>query len=283
MEVLDNTVTVPLNPNTAYGIKMTDQNDLEVIETTGTSLSNGNLVIPLPLKYTKYDGWFALEISRLGSTVYLDTVVSTRPLVNISKIVEYMEGKVTEEQAIEYESIVRKLIHSIVGFDFSFVHKDIHVTGNGTDFVVTDDRILRVYSVSENNVVIWTDGEDFSYTPWVNLRGIVREGIPEQNRIEHVISWYNRLDRPLFKSGWDYIFEVDAGWPVIPQDIQDAALLLINDIVCGNNRYYNKYISSVKGPININYFPQVISGTGNLLVDNILSKYVLESIRAKVI
>jgi len=265
---------------------MIDQNDLEVIETTGTSSASGDLLIPLPTKYTKYDGWFALEVSRLGSIVYLDTVLSVRPYVNIDRIVEYMEGKVDEAQAIEYESIARKLINSIVGFEFTFVHKDIHVTGNGTDFVVTDDRILKVYSVTENNVTVWTDGEPFEYKPWVNLRGIVKNdvGINEhQNRSEYVISWYNRYGGSLFRNGWDYIFEVDAGWPVIPQDIQDATLLLINDIACGNNRYYNKYISGVRGPINITYFPQVIAGTGNLYVDNILSKYVLESIRAKVI
>ena len=285
MEVLDYTVTVTLAPSTNYNIRMIDQNDLSVYTTTGTSNSQGRLIIVLPEKYTKYDGWFALEISLInGSVVYLDTVLSTRPLVSIPTIVSYMEGKVDEVKAAEYESVARNLIESIVGFPFTFVHKDLHVVGNGTDFVVTDDRILKVYTVTENNVVVWTEGQEFEYTPWVNLRGIVKnEGIGSFNRSESVISWYSANYGNVFKHGWDYIFEVDAGWPVIPQDIQTAALILINDIACGNNRYYNKYISGVKGALNITYFPQVIAGTGNLYVDNILSKYVLESIRAKVI
>lgn len=285
MEVLDNTVTVTLAPSTNYNIRMIDQNDLEVYETSGTSNSQGELIIPLPEKYTKYDGWFALEISLAnGSVVYLDSVLSTRPLVSIPTIVEYMGGKVNTAQATEYESVARHLINSIIGFEFSFVHKNLHVVGNGTDFVVTDDRIIKVYSVKENNIVIWTDGESFEYAPWVNLRGIVRnEGTNSFNRSEAVISWYSNHYGNIFKYGWDYVFEVDAGWPVIPQDIQSAALILINDIACGNNRYYNKYISGVKGALNISYFPQVIAGTGNLYVDNILSKYVLESVRAKVI
>jgi len=285
MEVLDYTVTVTLAPSTNYNIRMIDQNDLSVYSTTGTSNSQGVLIIVLPEKYTKYDGWFALEISLVnGSVVYLDTVLSTRPLVSIPTIVSYMEGKVDTAKAIEYESVARNLIESIVGFPFTFVHKDLHVVGNGTDFVVTDDRILKVYTVTENNVVVWTEGQEFEYTPWVNLRGIVKnEGTGSFNRSESVISWYSNNYGNVFKNGWDYIFEVDAGWPVIPQDIQNAALILINDIACGNNRYYNKYISGVKGALNITYFPQVIAGTGNLYVDNILSKYVLESIRAKVI
>jgi hypothetical protein len=285
MEVLDYTVEVTLAPSTNYNIRMVDQNDLSVYTTTGTSNSQGRLIIVLPEKYTKYDGWFALEISLInGSVVYLDTVLSTRPLVSIPTIVSYMEGKVTEAKAIEYESVARNLIESIVGFPFAFVHKSLHVVGNGTDFVVTDDRILKVYSVTENNVVVWTEGQEFEYAPWVNLRGIVKnEGADPFNRSESVISWYSNHYGSVFKRGWDYVFEVDAGWPVIPQDVQTAALILINDIACGNNRYYNKYISGVKGALNITYFPQVIAGTGNLYVDNILSKYVLESIRAKVI
>lgn len=286
MEVLDNVVKISLAPSTAYAIKMTDQNDLSVVEAVGASNSQGELVINLPTKYTQYDGWFALEVSLLNdSVVYLDTVLSVRPLVPINTIVEYMEGKLTEEQAAEYESYVRHLINSIVGFEFNFVHKNLHTVGNGTDFVVTDDRILKVYSVKENNIVIWsnTDASQFPYEPWVNLRGIVRKETDTDNRLEGVIGWSTRYGSPIFRYGWDYVFEVDAGWPVIPQDIQNATLLLINDIACGNNRYYNKYISSVKGAINISYFQQVIAGTGNLYVDNILSKYVLESVRAKVL
>jgi hypothetical protein len=298
MEVLDNTVTVTLAPSTNYTIRMIDQNDLDTFVTTGTSNSQGKLIIPLPEKYTKYDGWFALEIALSnGSIVYLDTVSSVRPLVNIPTIVDYMKGKVNTDQAIEYESVARHLIQSIVGFDFTFVHKQLHVVGNGTDFIVTDDRILKVYNISENNVVVWNDGEEFAYQPWVTLRGIVRSGgtdydnrsetsytyRPALSRYGSSITWNDPYSTAQFHSGWDYVFEVDAGWPVIPQDIQTAALILINDIACGNNRYYNKYISGVRGALNISYFPQVIAGTGNLFVDNVLSKYVLESIRAKVI
>jgi hypothetical protein len=289
METLTGVVAVTLSPNTLYLIRMIDQNHLEVIDHEDNPLIsdvNGVLTIQLPEKYTKYDGWFALEVSTIsGNIVYLDSVVSTRPYVDAQAAVDYMKGKINLEQALEYEHVARQLINSIVGYEFIFTRKDIHVVGNGSDFATTDDRINKVFSVRENNVVVWEDGGDFFYKPWVNLYGVVRDaGFNTDNRMEHSITWYNRYDSPQFKFGWDYVFDVEAGWPVIPNDIRLVTLLLINDIACGNNRYFNKYIESWRtSGQSIYYMPEVIGGTGNLYVDNILSKYVLGSIRPKVL
>lgn len=286
MEVTGGTVQVTLAPTTLYNISMIDQNSLKVTTSTGTSNGSGVLTITLPIDYTKYDGWFALEISQGSNVVYLDTVTATRPYVEASKIVSYVLPKViTTDQAIEYERIARYLINSIIGFSFEFVRKDVHLVGNGTDFLPTDERITKIFSVKENNETIWVEGEDYPFGPFVGLHSVARSyGDETANRLEYKIVWNNRGGYPDFVENSDYVLDAEIGWQVVPQDIQEATLMLVNDIVCGTNRYTNKYIDAFgSGAGRIDYFREAIRGTGNLIVDNILSKYILESVRAKVL
>lgn len=286
MEVTSGQIQVTLSPNTTYDVSMVDQNDLTVTSTTGTSNVSGVLTIPLPEKYTRYDGWFALEISNGGNVVYMDSVTSTRPFVTAQQIIDYMDGKVTTTaEAIELERAARYQIEAIIGFSFDYARRELHLVGNGTDFLPSHERITKVYSVKENNQTIWSDGEGYAFKPFVGFNSVVRDAEDDSdNRLEYKVVWNNRYAAPEFKENYDYVVDAEVGWQVIPQDIQEATLMLVNDIVCGNNRYSNKYIRSVDtGAMSFDYYKDVVGGTGNLMVDNILSKYVLESVRARVL
>lgn len=79
---------------------------------------------------------------------------------------------------------------------------------------------------------------------------------------------------PMFPSKWDYVVVYDSGWPIIPQDIKWAAELLINDLKCNNLPYANAYISSYStDQYQIRFDERVFTGSGNDLVDKILSNY----------
>ena len=61
----------------------------------------------------------------------------------------------------------------------------------------------------------------------------------------------------------------------MPYDIQDATLMLIDDIKCGRLDYYKRYVKNYKtDQFEIEYDKRLIDGTGNILVDKILAKYV---------
>ena len=61
----------------------------------------------------------------------------------------------------------------------------------------------------------------------------------------------------------------------MPYDIQDATKMLINDIKCGKLDYYKRYIKSYSTEqFKIEYDKRLLDGTGNILVDKILNKYV---------
>jgi hypothetical protein len=72
---------------------------------------------------------------------------------------------------------------------------------------------------------------------------------------------------------------LEHGYKKIPNDIVRAAELLIEDISCGKLDYYKRYVSDYNtDQFKIKFDTRVFEGTGNILVDKILSKYA-KSIR----
>jgi hypothetical protein len=87
-----------------------------------------------------------------------------------------------------------------------------------------------------------------------------------------------------FSEGADYILLLETGYKVVPYDIQDATLMLIDDIKCGKLDYYKRYIKNYStDQFKIEYDKRLIDGTGNILVDKILDKYKETIIRPGVL
>lgn len=83
------------------------------------------------------------------------------------------------------------------------------------------------------------------------------------------------VSSPMFPSGWDYVVIVEAGWPVIPQDIKQATMLIVNDLKCNNIPYINSYIKNYKSDqFTLQFDDRVFKDTGNRIADKILSAYV---------
>jgi hypothetical protein len=79
----------------------------------------------------------------------------------------------------------------------------------------------------------------------------------------------------LFPQGADYLFLLETGYRVIPYDIQDATKMLINDISCGKLEYFKRYVTDYStDQFKIKIDASALEGTGNILVDKILDRYV---------
>jgi len=80
---------------------------------------------------------------------------------------------------------------------------------------------------------------------------------------------------PAFQRDFDYTFILDAGYKAIPPEIEYATKLLIEDIKCGKMEYYKRYITSYNtDQFKIQFDKKMLEGTGNIIVDKILGKYV---------
>ena len=77
-----------------------------------------------------------------------------------------------------------------------------------------------------------------------------------------------------FPEGFDYTFILDAGYKTIPADVEKAARILVEELKCGNNDYYKRFVTQYStDQFDIRFAPQFLEGTGNMLVDKILNNY----------
>lgn len=87
------------------------------------------------------------------------------------------------------------------------------------------------------------------------------------------LNYYGRSGTS-FPNGYDYTFILDVGYKAVPPDVEKAATMLINDLKCGNNEYWKRFVTQYNtDQFSIKYAPEFLKGTGNLIVDKILDGY----------
>lgn len=267
--------------NATFSVKWMNQLTMETTDEVVTSdgVGNLNLTVPSAFSEPKYDCWFSYDIKDANGTIVAsDSVNIVKPYVTYDEVMQFLGGTTSEAKIVEYERIARLWINSILGFKFEFVRKLIPVNGNGTDYLPIHDRILRIFSIAENGLPFERPVTLIDYNKTITI-----DDLPPTNRDEyHAVL---NVPSSAFKEDYDYVIDAEVGWPAIPEDIKQAMLLLISDIACGNNRYSGKYIQkhTKDGGGSISYSEKVFTGTGNVIIDDILSRYILDSIRIQVL
>jgi hypothetical protein len=150
----------------------------------------------------------------------------------------------------------------------------------GMDYLPIDEKIYKIYKVYENQEIQY----DSSLSSNENLvtYEITKDGTSitniddeaPENKINNKVVWRERYLDSAFGEGSEYRVDGDFGWRVIPQDIQDACEMLIQDIKSDNLKYINRYIESFDNEdFKIKFSKGPNTGTGNMMVDKILEKY----------
>lgn len=282
MEILrvppyDTTVDIQVDEaSTDYPVIIRDMVDLSFSTATITSDADGILNVDLP---SKYDGDYEVQVY---DNEYYYTVV--RPYVNPNT-----QGT-TKTEISEYarnEEIARAIIDSVITEGFYYKKQVIETSGVGADYLplwIDAKKILKVY---ENNTLVFdaahadlyertfeitADGTAIQqyYSGTINRNQGASVIIPMAASDTNAIDYYYRG----FPKTFDYTIIVESGYKVIPQDIVRAAELLTDDIACGRLEYYKRYATSYNtDQFKIQFDKQAFEGTGNIVVDKILSKY----------
>jgi hypothetical protein len=258
---------------------ITDMADLSVSTLTFLNKSAGNVLdISLP---GKYDSSYRVEIIKnlgvVGESILQDeTYEIVRPYVDPSS------KATTASDILAYsanEEIARAIIDSIIPEGFYYKKKVLHFEGSGSDFLPIWDDVKKVLSVHENNVLV----EDRQYEVSSDKTAIVEKSTDNINRAESAplvlpAAASDSLDPQFvyrgFGRGWDYLITVEYGYTAVPSDIIRATEMLIHDIECGKLDYYKRFISSYNtDQFRIQFDKGLFEGTGNIIVDKILSKY----------
>ncbi len=255
-------------------VLVTDMADLSFSTLEFEELSTGDTItINLP---GRYDSEYRVEIKVLDEIIFDDTYEVTRPYVNpnnkastASEIASYADN----------EGIARAIIDSIVPEGFYYKKKVLHFTGTGSDYLPIWDDVKKVLSVYENNKLV-TDRE-FEVTS--DKTAIVEKSIDNINRAESAplvlpAASSDSLDPQFVYRGfgktWDYKITVEYGYSSVPSDIVKATEMLVHDIECGKLDYYKRFVTSYNtDQYRIQFDKGIFQGTGNIIVDKILSKY----------
>ena len=301
--------TVP-EASTEYILVIEDLLEQTETETVLQSNSSSVLTYALTEEFTKYDKSYpvtiyeSLTVSGVqdvrGDIVVEDNLDITRPYVDPTTL-----GTTPTEIAeyTDHENLARAIIDSVTG-GFYYKRSYLEVVGQGTDYIPLWDKTHKILTVHENAELVYDSSETpaalttYNYLITKDKTAITKdpvETVDALNRAERKpariplaysdsISLFDTEDSGnvqtvssgvAFSEGTDYIILLETGYKVVPYDIQDATRMLINDIKCGKLDYYKRYVKAYSTEqFKIEYDKRLLDGTGNILVDKILDKYV---------
>jgi|688.fasta_scaffold300152_2 hypothetical protein len=316
------TYTVP-EANTEYILVIEDVAEQTEIEQQVTSNATSKVTYSLTGDFVKYDKSYALSIYEdagasgpdieRGDIVVEDNLDIARPYVNPTTLA--ISGTATDIAAyVEYENLARSIIDSITG-GFYYNRTYLEVVGQGTDYVPLWKKTHKILKAYENAELVYDLSDtvngpalkSYTYLITKDKSAITKDPLETTdslNRAERKypnipvapsdsISLFDTEDSGnvqtivpavAFPEGIDCIFLLETGYKVVPNDITDATKMLIEDIKCGKLDYYKRYIKNYStDQFKIEYDKRMIDGTGNILVDKILDKYIETIIRPGVL
>ena len=281
MEVLRINGSVPtvsfsdLVPSGVYTIEYSDLLTDETFSASASANGSGDISFILNDKYISYDGNLeARVIDTYDEEVIVTNIDVLRPYCDIYSLATELNKTVA--QIKEMERIARYIVDSETFGGFKFVRKEKEVVGMGSDYLVIDEKIYKLYKLYENLELVYdvnaaSNDQEFEISK--DKTSIVLTQT-ETNRVNYNRVWRDRYLDVDFADGFEYLVDADFGWKVIPQDIQEATRLLVSDISSDNMRYVNKYIESFDNDdFKIKFAKNFNASTGNLVVDRILQKY----------
>lgn len=282
--------------STNYTIYVEDLVDHAIVSSNVVSNSSSQVTYSFAQSELLLDRKFLFQILDENENIVVeDNVDIIRPYVNPNSL-----GSTASEVA-EYkqlEMVARSIIDTIVADGFYNSKQVVEGVGQGSDYFSIWKDFNKVLKVYENNILVYDfetpDDNEYIWNSTADNSGIKRYVADEYNRVEQgaivLPPAYGDLGsvgtgRVVdFPRGYDYIFILDAGYKTVPSDVEYATTLLIEDLKCGKLDYYKRYVTSYNtDQYKIEFDKRVLEGTGNMIVDKILDKYLKNIIRPGVI
>lgn len=308
------TYDVP-DPDYEYRVIIKDKDRNQIVESYDVSATgDSKIIVQLNNGFHKYDESYHLEVhekdgENLGQIVVEDNLEIKRPYVDPNTL-----GTTASEIAeyTKYERQARAIIDSIVG-GFYFSTEYISSVGQGTDYFPLWKKAYNILEAYENSSLVYDSSEetpalgDWNYVIINDKTAITKlpvngsvlfnrsEKKPQRIPIAQSDSFgiFDTEDSgvvqtvtpgTVFPEGVDYLFLLETGYKVVPYDIKEATLMLIDDLKCGRIDYHKRYITSyATDQYRIQVDKSSFSGTGNIIVDQILENYKVSVVRPGVL
>ena len=289
----DGTISPTISPSTV----------IVTLNATKLETDIGTYQIIIPFQYCNRNRKFKIiwsyEVGGVeASHVYYTDVVT--PYANMADVLEDLNigtdpsdpNYRTYHELQMAEKYARKLIESYTEQSF-FLYDDTQIVyGHGSDILPLPFRIYEMHKLYENDVLLVdniAEVNNWIYTPIVSESNFgIR--INRQSTIDNVVYSANGLVPPsineygyhgAFKRDSRYTISGRFGWSSVPDNVEEACIVLIQQFFDKDTAWRNKYVKNVSAfDWKFEYMENAHTGTGNLYADQLLAPYVVNGMVA---
>lgn len=241
-----------------------------------TSPSVGKYVSILPMSLVSIEGSIRVEWSFMIQTNSV-TVPETYIVVTPYAPWSIFAGKTKYEDFLDCERLARKTIDAYTGQTFGKISTTYTVEGIDTNGLRLPRRLISVSTIS------WQD----QYTsPDVITAPSPYDGWNEYDWELVADGWIIRTPRsrsridmayPVrfsFRRNTSYNINGIWGYANVPINVQEAAKIIIANLLCKDQKYRDKYLESIKASDwQITFVKEAFQGTGSVTADQLLNEY----------
>jgi hypothetical protein len=244
------------------GIELLDYGTPSAVSSVGSngSYTTDFLDISLVRPYVSADDL----AEELGLTIVIGTPADT--------------SEVKRSTVERWERQARMYINSKIDDKVRLQYKTVTVVGQDTDVLYLDgNRIESFDKITKDDEVLYDTQED------IDLLNQNIEISKSKLQLKPIAVGYNIdegkamsviYDPGYFERGSIYSVRGEYGWKNVPEELREATIILVDDMRCNDWSYRNKGLKTVKNDsFDIQYNDIAFSGTGNILVDALISDF----------
>jgi hypothetical protein len=286
MEIYRNeTATIKLEvPVTAingtFAVTATDGDTVLYTFATVTAITGG-YTVALPFSLVDKDRTFTINWSfqymeasvtkTYSAKTYVEVVT---PYVTVDEIRDALGSMpvMTDTELKRVERRIRGVIENYTGQRFGRYAGAYRIQATGDDNLNLPSRLIGLTSIA---------GGYFSDAASYDTRGdgwylavkspVYSDGSYTSTDVIRYPGAYTK--RPWQDNAW-YTLTGEWGYEDVPANVKEAALILIEDLICPDSEYRDRYVTLVKtAEFTYQYTPGAFRGTGSVIADQLLEDF----------
>ena len=236
------------------------------------------VVVKIPYAATTIDGPLNINITfSIDGMTYTKSFVVTvsTPYADIEEIRDALgadEMNFSDSQLSQAERRIRNIVNKYTQQEFGKSGEALQILGTGETTLRLPKRLLSIDTLAGANVYPSPDYYAVRGDGWyLGLNTTPPTG---------ELAYANPIRDPgsQLRLGFleNYVYTIDGTWGYesVPTDVKEATLILIEDALCPDSEYRDRYVDNYKAAdFRVEYSDRAFRGTGSVMADQLLEPY----------
>lgn len=184
----------------------------------------------------------------------------------------------TDGQIIKAERQVRRMIESFTGQQFAPVEQTVFVNSSSDTYLNLPKRIISIDSIETSRYPVTAESLQISHNGWYVIKH--EPYFPSTVYVSRpmINDPYSEINRS-WRNGEVIGITGTFGWERVPAPINEAALILIEERLCPETLYRDRYIKTMTAAdFRFELDKGAYAGTGNVVADQILLQWRVNNV-----